>query len=71
MSATCPVCGAEQSASLLCNSCTEGLLTDLRGNRVVMGVAELIDNLNVAQARQDRGTTEARQDWRAKGCPSI
>jgi hypothetical protein len=60
MSATCPACGAEQSASLLCNSCTEGLLTDLRGNRVVMGVAELIDNLNVAQARQDRGSDRGK-----------
>jgi hypothetical protein len=54
----CPVCYAKQAEGLLCTSCTETLRTDLRGNRVVMGVAELVDNLHVAQAKQARGSQE-------------
>lgn len=53
--AQCPVCGAESVGSLLCRSCTDDFRTDLRGNRVVMGVAELVDNLHVAQAKLARG----------------
>lgn len=53
--AQCPVCGCESVDALLCRSCTDGFRTDLRGNRVVMGVAELVDNLHVAQAKQARG----------------
>jgi hypothetical protein len=52
--AVCPVCYAKQVDSLLCDSCTDQLRTDLRGNRVVMGVAELVDNLHVAQAKLAR-----------------
>jgi hypothetical protein len=58
MSATCPACYAKQDQGLLCDSCTNTFITDLRGNRVVMGVAELVDNLHVAQAKQARGSQE-------------
>jgi hypothetical protein len=58
VSAVCPVCGCESVGSLLCRSCTDTLRTDLRGNRVVMGVAELVDNLHVMQAKQARGSQE-------------
>lgn len=55
MSGTCPVCGCEEAESLLCDRDTADLRTDLRGNGVVMGVAELVDNLHVAMAKQARG----------------
>lgn len=57
MSATavCPCCSAVQPDSLLCTSCTDRFRTDLRGNAVHMGVAELVDNLHVAQAKLARG----------------
>jgi hypothetical protein len=54
-SGECPSCGAQQSESLLCDRDTANLRTDLRGNAVVMGVAELVDNLHVAMAKQARG----------------
>jgi hypothetical protein len=52
----CPSCGCEQTDSLLCARETADLRTDLHGNGVVMGVAELVDNLHVAMAKQARGT---------------
>jgi len=62
VSATCPVCYARQDAGLLCDSCTEGLRIDLRGNASIIGVAELADNLQVAQAKQARlGETGGRK----------
>jgi hypothetical protein len=50
------VCGAKQDDSLLCERDTASLRTDLRGNAVTMGVAEIVDNLHVAMAKQARGT---------------
>jgi hypothetical protein len=50
------VCGCEQAESLLCDRDTATLRTDLHGNGVVMGVAELVDNLHVAMAKQARGS---------------
>lgn len=53
---TCPNnCGTDSPDGLLCPTCTRRLLTDLRGNASVMGVAELVDNLHVAMAKQARG----------------
>jgi hypothetical protein len=52
--AVCPVCYGRSDDGTLCQSCTDDFTTDLRGNRVVMGVAELVDNLHVAQAKQAR-----------------
>lgn len=54
--AVCPVCGCEQADSLLCDRDTANLRTDLQGNGVLMGVAELVDNLHVAMAKQARGS---------------
>lgn len=51
----CPACRGRSDDGLLCTSCTHTLTTDLRGNAVVMGVAELVDNLHVAMAKQARG----------------
>jgi hypothetical protein len=59
MSTTCPVCYAKQDQGLLCDTCTVTFITDLRGNRVVMGVAELVDNLHIAQAKQSRLTDQS------------
>lgn len=57
MTTTCPAdCGAESPDGLLCARCTKELLINLRGNASVMGVAELVDNLHVAMAKQARGT---------------
>lgn len=50
----CPACHAPQDQGLLCASCTGRLVTDLRGDADVMGVAELVDNLHVAMAKQAR-----------------
>lgn len=55
MTATCPVCYGQSDDGTLCTRCTNSLVTDLRGNAVVMGVAELVDNLHVAQAKLARG----------------
>lgn len=55
MTAVCPVCRRSEDSGLLCGSCTDRLTTDLRGNRAVMGVAELVDNLHVMEAKQARG----------------
>lgn len=52
----CPFCQGQSTDDLLCTICTNRLTTDLRGNGVVMGVAELIDNLHVAQAKQARSS---------------
>lgn len=54
MTATCPFCRGRSDDALLCRVCMSALTTDLRGNAVVMGVAELVDNLHVAQAKQAR-----------------
>jgi hypothetical protein len=56
MTAVCPHCGGRSDDSLLCTSCTDTLRTDLRGNAVHMGIAELVDNLHVAQAKLARGS---------------
>lgn len=58
MSKACPVCYGRSDEGTLCTLCTSGLVTDLRGNAVVMGVAELVDNLHVAQAKQARLTDQ-------------
>lgn len=55
MTAECPVCARPQDQGLLCHGCTSTLVADLRGNAVIMGVAELVDNLHVAMAKQARG----------------
>ena len=52
---TCPFCSGRSDDGLLCGTCTRTLTTDLRGNAVHMGVAELVDNLHVAQAKLARG----------------
>lgn len=54
MTATCPSCYQPQGEGLLCTVCTSRLTTDLRGNASIMGVAELVDNLHVAMAKQAR-----------------
>jgi hypothetical protein len=56
LSANCPSCRRAEPSGLLCQSCTDTLVTDLRGNRAVMGIAELVDNLHVVQAKQARGS---------------
>jgi hypothetical protein len=52
--AVCPSCSATQPDSLLCSSCTQTLTTDLRGNAVHMGVAELVDQLDILTSKQAR-----------------
>lgn len=72
MSATCPVCFAEQAAGLLCSNCCDRLRTDLRGNASIIGVAELVDNLHIAQAKQARlggGTGQAAQGTKHERLP--
>lgn len=54
MTATCPSCFGRSEDALLCTVCTSRLTTDLRGNASIMGVAELVDNLHVAMAKQAR-----------------
>jgi hypothetical protein len=56
---TCPACYGTAPDGLLCGICTRNLTTDLRGSASVMGVAELVDNLHVAQAKQARLSEEA------------
>lgn len=56
MTATCPACYAKSTNSLLCSACTRALTIDLRGNASVMGVAELVDNLHIALAKEARLT---------------
>lgn len=51
----CPNCYGRSDDGTLCGTCTRNLTADLRGNAVVMGVAELVDNLHVAQAKLARG----------------
>lgn len=59
MNAVCPFCYAKSTDSLLCAACTRELTTDLRGNASVMGVAELVDNLHIAQAKESRLTASS------------
>ena len=54
MTAVCPSCFGRSDDALLCTLCTNRLITDLLGNASVMGVAELVDNLEVAMAKQAR-----------------
>ena len=54
--AVCPACSTPQDEGLLCATCTRRLTTDLRGNASVMGVAELVDNLHVMQAKLARSS---------------
>ena len=54
MSGTCPSCRSQAADDLLCERETNDLRADLRGNASVMGVAELVDNLHVAQAKLAR-----------------
>ena len=51
---TCPYCYGRSDEGTLCTPCTNDLRTNLRGNSSVIGVAELVDNLHVAQAKQSR-----------------
>jgi hypothetical protein len=68
MTATCPSCFGRSDDALLCTTCTSRLTTDLRGNASIMGVAELVDNLHVAMAKQARinGGTNAKPKPRPK-----
>jgi hypothetical protein len=63
MTASCPACYGLARDGLLCGICTRNLTTDLRGNDAVMGVAELVDNLHVAQAKLARigGGSDSRK----------
>ena len=68
MNAQCPICYARQTDSLLCDSCTDALRVDLKGNASIMGVAELVDNLHIAQAKEARlGNTVGHETIKHEG----